>query len=157
MRKASWTGSAMGLSVCGSLLLAFLLSSPWLFRVFQSDPRVLGLAGDIAPWMAGSSFFIIPVFMATTVMSAAGFSNWNLVLTVVRIYALNVPSCLLGLLIFGKHVAPVMACMLVSSALALGMTLLAQRGFFSGLRSGRLKIRYSAPETVPAAVPAGSE
>lgn len=154
MRKTSWTGSAIGLSVCGSLLLAYLLSSTWLFRVFQSDLHVLEVSGMIAPWMAGSTFFVIPVFMATTVMGAAGFANWNLVLTVIRIYALNVPACLLGLLIFGKHITPVMACMLSSSFIALVITLLAQRGFFAGLVSGRLKIRYSAPEAAQSAVPA---
>jgi putative MATE family efflux protein len=144
MRKASWTGSAIGASVCGSLLLAFVLSGRWLFRVFQSDPRVLDLAVTIAPWMAGTSFLIVPVFMATTVMSAAGFANWNLALTAVRIYGLSVPACFLGLLVFGKSVRPVMACLLAAGVLALGLTLLAQRGFFTGLKSGRLRIRYSA-------------
>lgn len=144
MRATSRTGSYMGLAVSGSLLLGFVLASPWLFRVFQSDPHVLALASSIAPWMAGGTFCAIPIFVATTVMTSAGFSNRSLALTAIRIYVLNVPSCVLGMLIFGKVIIPVMACLMVSSALSLALTLLAQQGFFSGLRSGKLKIRYSA-------------
>jgi putative MATE family efflux protein len=143
MRASSRTGSAIGLSVSGTLLLAFVLASPWLFRVFQSNSEVLSLAGRIAPWMAASTFLAIPVFMVNTVMSSSGFAGRSLALTAIRIYALNVPACMLGAYVIGKGLVPSLAGLFLSSLAALAITLAAQERFFSGLKSGRISIRGS--------------
>lgn len=152
MRAASRVASFMGLAVSGPLLLAYVLASPWLFRIFQSNGSVLDLASRITPWMALSTLFVVPIFMVTNVMTSAGFSTRSLVLTAIRIYAISVPACALGAYVIGKNLTTAMIFLVVASVLALGVNLLAQNRFFAGLDSGRLKIRLPAQETgTPAA------
>lgn len=143
IRRASYVSSWMGLAVSGSLLLGYALASPWLFRIFQSDARVLALAAILAPWMAATSFVTIPDFMVNTVMSAAGFSGRSLALTAVRIYGLNVPAAFVGAYVgglWGQSFLAVLVGLFVSSVLALALSLAAQEFFFNGLDSGRLKV-----------------
>jgi Na+-driven multidrug efflux pump len=124
-----------------------VIASPLLFRIFQSDATVLGLAMQITPWMAGSSALAIPVFVIGNVMTASGFSVRSLILTAVRIYALSVPACALGAYVIGKNVSSVMIGIVIASGLGLGVNLLARRDFFSRLFSGRLQIRLPAQQS----------
>ncbi len=155
MRAATRVASLMGLAVSGPLLLAYVLASSWLFRIFQSDGTVLRLASQITPWMAGAALCAIPVFMVNNVMTSAGFSTRSLVLTAVRIYALSVPACALGAYVIGRNVDAVMIGIVTASLLALAVYFFAQSRFFAGLESGRLKIRLPAHQPgMPAAVAA---
>ena len=77
MKKAAAVSSGMGLAVTGSLLLAFVLSSSRLYAVFQSDPGILSLAGQITVWMAAASFASVPIFMINTILSSSGFAGWS--------------------------------------------------------------------------------
>jgi multidrug efflux pump len=146
MRASSRISSLLGLGVGGCLFLAYVFSSKSLFSLFQSDPRVLSLAGIIVPWMALGSFVSIPMFMIGTVMSSAGFANRSLLLTLARIYGLNLPACVLGAYILGGGIATVMASVCASAFLALGLALLVQRAFFAGLRDGKLSVRMAPAE-----------
>ena len=154
LKRSSRTASRMAMAVNGSLLVVFALSSGFLFRQFQSDSRVLDLAGLIVPWMALATFVTVPVFIITTVMSAAGFANRSLALTAVRIYGFNVPACALAAYFFRGQILPVMRAIPIASAFALALAYAVQRSFFRGLESGKLTVRYSAPAEVPAEVPA---
>lgn len=147
MRRASRTGSGIGLAVTGTLLLGYVLASPWIFRFFQTDAEVLRLAAIIAPWMAAASFVSVPMFMVNTVMGSSGFANYSLILTALRIYGLNVPACLLGAYVIGRGVTPVMIGIFVSSVLALLLSLGAQHIFLRALERGRLKIAFAAGES----------
>jgi multidrug efflux pump len=155
MRASSRTASLVGLGVSGCLFLAYAFSSRALFGLFQSDPEVLSLAGKIVPWMAVGSFVSIPVFMVSTIMASSGFANRSLLLTLARIYGLNLPACLLGAFVIGGGITPVMASVCASSFLALGLALLAQRVFFARLSEGRLAVRLApAPSAADSAAPA---
>lgn len=143
MRKSLKGATFISLGVCGSLLLAYALSSPVLFGFFQSDVGVLSTASLIVPWMAGATFISIPFFLITAIMSTAGFSGRSLILTVVRIYALNVPACAIGAYVFGKDLTSVMAAIFGSQVLALCLVLVARIRFFSGLSSGRISVRLA--------------
>lgn len=144
MKRTVKVSSLIGMLVTGSLLLIFVFSSSWLFRLFQSDPEVLSLAQVIAPWMAAASFFSVPIFMITGVMSAAGFANRSLAITASRIYALNVPACIIGAYLIGKDVHSVMASIFLSSLIALLVTIISNKRFFKGLETGKLTIHYSS-------------
>jgi putative MATE family efflux protein len=146
MRAASWTATLIGLVVSGPLLLGYVLVSPLLFRIFQSNAGVLEYASRIAPWMAGAAAISIPIFVINNVMTSAGFSIRSLVLTAVRIYALSVPACALGAYVIGRNVSSVMFALVIASGLALALNLLAQRDFFVRLLSGRLQIRLPAQQ-----------
>ncbi len=144
LRRASRTASRMAMAVNGSLLVVFALSSPFLFRQFQSDARVLDLAGIIVPWMAIATFLTVPIFIITTIMSAAGFANRSLALTAVRIYGFNVPACAVSAYVFRGNILAVMQAIPVASALSLVLAHAVQRNFFRGLESGKLAVRFSA-------------
>ncbi len=146
MKKAAAVSSGMGLAVTGSLLLAFVLSSSRLYAVFQSDPGILSLAGQITVWMAAASFASVPIFMINTILSSSGFAGWSLGLTIVRIYVFNVPACFIGAYVVGRNLSSVMIAIFISSVVSLGFTFLAGGRFFNGLASGRLKIRLSAQQ-----------
>ncbi len=156
LRRASRTASRMAMGVNGVLLVVYALSSRFLFRQFQSDARVLDLAGIIVPWMAIATFVTVPVFIITTIMSAAGFANRSLALTAVRIYGFNVPACAIAAYVFKGDILAVMRAIPVASACALVMAHLVQGNFFSGLESGKLKVRYSADADAPAPADATS-
>jgi putative MATE family efflux protein len=146
MRSSSRIASLMGLGVSGCLFVAYALASRPLFSLFQSDPEVLSLTSTILPWMALSSFVSVPVFMISTIMSSAGFADRSLLLTLARIYALNLPACALGAYVLGGGITTVMASIAASAAMALALALLVQRGFFSGLEAGRSTIRLAPAE-----------
>jgi multidrug efflux pump len=150
MRASSRTASLVGLGVSGCLYLAYVFSSRALFGLFQSDIDVLSLAGTIVPWMAIGSFVSIPVFMVSTIMASSGFANRSLLLTLARIYGLNLPACALGAYALGGGIATVMASVCASSFLALGMALLVQRGFFARLFEGKLSVRLAPAAAAPA-------
>lgn len=158
MKQTLRTSTAMAIAVCGSLLLGYVLSAGWLFSAFQTDAGVLASARLIAPWMAAATFFALPVFMVTTIMSTSGFAGMSLAFTAFRIYALNVPFCMLGAYVIGKSVNAMLAAIVLSSLAALACGVLAGTLFFRALSSGRLKIRLSSAGGVPpsaAAVEAG--
>jgi putative MATE family efflux protein len=145
MRLSSKTASFLGLGVSGSLFLVYVFSSTWLFRLFQSDPGVLSIASTIVPWMATASFVSIPIFMVCTIMSSSGFANLSLVVTLLRIYGLNIPACILGVFVLGGELRTVMAALTISALVGLVLALFIQRGFFKRLQTGRLSIR-TAPQ-----------
>ena len=136
--------------MCGTLLVAYVLSSPLTFRAFQTDPTVLETALFIAPWMAAATFVSVPIFMITTVMTTAGFAARSLSFTAFRIYCVSVPLCALGSYAIGKNIGSVMAFILASSCIGLAVALAVRARFFAGLASGRLSIRLSR-ETGPEA------
>jgi multidrug efflux pump len=150
MRSSSRTASLVGLGVSGCLFVAYVASSRALFGLFQSDAAVLSLAGTIVPWMAMASFVSIPIFMVSTIMASSGFANRSLLLTLVRIYALNLPACAIGAYAIGGGISSVMASVCASAFLALGLALIAQRVFFARLSEGRLSVRL-APAPAEAA------
>jgi putative MATE family efflux protein len=149
MREASRRATVISLGVCGTLLVAYVLTSPLTFRAFQTDPTVLETALFIAPWMAAGTFLSVPIFMITTVMTTAGFAGRSLAFTAFRIYCVSVPLCAVGAYAIGKNIGSVMACILVSSAIGLLVAFAVRARFFAGLASGRLSIRLSR-ETGPA-------
>ena len=150
MREASRRATVISLGVCGTLLVAYVLSSPLTFRAFQTDPTVLETALFIAPWMAAATFVSVPIFMITTVMTTAGFAARSLSFTAFRIYCVSVPLCALGSYAIGKNIGSVMAFILASSCIGLAVALAVRARFFAGLASGRLSIRLSR-ETGPEA------
>jgi len=143
MRDSSKTASLIGLGVSGCLFLIYVFSSRALFGLFQSDPGVLSLTGVIVPWMATASFVSIPVFMVSTIMASSGFANRSLLMTLARIYGLNLPACALGAYLIGGGISSVMAAVCVSSFLALALALLVQRVFFARLEEGKLSVRLA--------------
>lgn len=143
LRQSSNTATLMAISVNGTLLVVFALASPVLFRQFQSDGRVLELAGIIVPWMALSSFLIVPIFIITTVMTASGFANRSLAIMAVRIYGFGVPACAISAHVFKGQILPVMQAIPIASTLSLALAFAAQRRFFAGLESGKLAIKAS--------------
>lgn len=144
MRAASRTAAWIGFAVTGTLYLGYVLASRPLFAAFQSDPRVLDLASSIVPWMALASVVSIPIFMFMTVMSVAGFANQSLILTSIRIYALSVPACAIGVYVVGKNLNAAMVGLFVASALSLLLTQAWRYRFFRALETGRLVVRLSA-------------
>lgn len=159
LKRSSRTASRMAMGVNGALLVVFALSSSFLFRQFQSDARVLDLAGIIVPWMALATFLTVPIFIITTVMSAAGFANQSLALTAIRIYALNVPACAISAYIFKGEIVRVMQALPIAAALALVLAHAVQRRFFASLEAGKLTVRYSADSdaaTASAVAPANA-
>ncbi|AEJ20916.1 MATE family efflux transporter [Gracilinema caldarium] len=144
MKQTLMTSTWMGILVCGLLLLGYVLVSPWLFAAFQTDSQVLATAGQITPWMATATFFVLPVFMITTIMSTAGFAGMSLAFTAYRIYFLNVPFCMLGAYVIGKTMTSVLGAIVLASLLTLGSGMFAGLLFFRALETGRLKIRMSA-------------
>jgi len=141
MRKSTSVATKLGLGVSGVLFLLYFILSPWLFRIFQDDAGVLSLASVIVMWMPLTSLFSIPVFMITTVMSVAGFANRSLFYTAIRIYVINIPACAFGAYVVGKNIQWVMASIFISAVIALVFFIIVERRFFSGLESGRLKVR----------------
>ncbi|MBP8084097.1 MAG: MATE family efflux transporter [Spirochaetes bacterium] len=141
MRKSASAATKLGLGVSGVLFLLYFILSPWLFRIFQDDAGVLSLASVIVMWMPLTSLFSIPVFMITTVMSVAGFANRSLFYTAIRIYVINIPACAFGAYVVGKNIQWVMASIFISAVIALVFFIIVERRFFSGLESGRLKVR----------------
>ncbi len=144
MRDSSRTATVLTVAVCGSLLLGYVLSSQALFRLFQTDAGVLARAAVITPWMAGSTLFALPFFMVTTLLSTSGFSGRSLALTAVRIYAFNVPACVLGGYVFGKSIESIMIVIFLSQFPALALANFARARFFSGLASGKIAVRVAA-------------
>ncbi len=143
MRDSSSVSSRLGLGVSGSLFVVYVLASPWLFRLFQSDVEVLALASTIVIWMAMASLLSVPVFMINTIMSVAGFADRSLVYTAVRIYLINVPACAIGAYLIGKTVQSVMIAIFLSTIFSLVLFLFVQNRFFAALASGRLVIRLA--------------
>ncbi len=143
MRASSRTASMVGLGVSGCLFLIYAFSSRALFGFFQSDPGVLSLTGIIVPWMATASFVSIPIFMVSTIMSASGFANRSLFLTLARIYGLNLPACVFGVYVLGGGLPAAMASVCGSAFLALALTLIVQRVFFARLQEGKLSVRMA--------------
>lgn len=147
-RQGFSTSTLLAMVSGGLLLLAYVLLSSWLFGIFQGNRMVLDLASQITPWMAFSTLVFIPVIMANAIFSAAGFSNRGLVLTALRIYALNIPAAFLGAYVWGKSTEGVMVGLALSSVLALFLTLVVVLRFMKALESGKLKIRAGiSPET----------
>lgn len=147
MRSSSRVSSLLCFGVCGVLFLTFVLISPWLFALFQSDAQVLFLASQIVVWMALASYLAIPVFMANTIMSVAGFANRSLIFTVIRIYGINVPACLIGAYVIGKDLPSTMLAIFLSSIVTVVMYLIVERKFFSSLEKGKLHISVMKRET----------
>lgn len=146
MKSSSRVSALLCFGVCGILFLVYVLSSPWLFGIFQSDPHVLFLASQIVVWMAISSYVSIPVFMINTIMSVAGFANRSLLFTILRIYALNVPAAVLGAFVIGKSLSATLIALCISSFITLLMYLFVDRHFFSSLEKGKLHIRVIKSE-----------
>jgi len=144
MRAATKTATLLGIAVSGTLYVAFVIASRALFEAFQSDPLVLDLATAIVPWMAIGSLVSLPIFMIMTVMTTAGFANSSLILTAIRIYALSVPACAIGVYWVGRTLHSAMIGLVIASILSLFLALAWQSRFFRGLESGRLTIRISA-------------
>jgi len=141
MRKSTSVATKLGLGISGLLFVIYFILSPWLFKIFQEDSGVLNLASVIVIWMPVTSLFSIPVFMITTVMSVSGFANRSLIYSAIRIYALNIPACAIGAYVIGKNIQSVMASIFISAIIALVFFIIVERFFFSGLESGKLKIR----------------
>lgn len=141
MRKSTFIATKLGLGVSGVLFIIYFALSPWLFKIFQDDEGVLGLASIIVIWMPLTSLLSIPVFMITSVISVAGFSNKSLLFTAIRIYAINIPACAIGAYIIGKNIQSVMISIMLSAIIALVFFIIVERSFFSGLDTGKLKIR----------------
>ena len=150
MKDSSRVSSLLCFGVCGVLFFVFVISSSRLFGVFQSDPQVLLLASQIVLWMALASYLAIPVFMANTIMSVAGFANRSLIFTIIRIYGLNVPACILGAYVIGKNLSSTMVAIFVSSVITVIMYLIIEKRFFSSLEKGTLHISVLKKDEVPA-------
>ncbi len=143
MKTTVRTATLIGLSVSGTLLLAYAFASGPVFRLFQSDPKVLAFAESMTPWMAGATFLAVPFFMGNAGMAVAGFAGRSLALNAIRIYLLNVPACLLGAYVIGKGFMPSIIAIFISGVAALGLSLLAQWRFFDALEKGRIVIRQA--------------
>jgi putative MATE family efflux protein len=141
MRKSTLVAAKLGLIVSGVMFVLYFISSPWLFRLFQKDPGVLNLTSIIIIWMPMFSLLSIPVFMINTVLTVSGFANRSLIYSAIRIYALNIPACAIGAFLIGKNIQSVMISILLSAIIALVFFIMIERSFFSGLETGKLKIR----------------
>lgn len=140
MKASSRVSSFLCFGVCGVLFLGFVIFSPQLFGIFQSDPHVLLLASQIVVWMAISSYLSIPTFMINSIMSVAGFANRSLVLTIIRIYALNVPAAILGAFVIGRSLSAAMIALCISTIITVIVYLFVDKNFFSSLENGKLHI-----------------
>uniref|UniRef100_A0A7C3DZ90 Uncharacterized protein n=1 Tax=Gracilinema caldarium TaxID=215591 RepID=A0A7C3DZ90_9SPIR len=115
-----------------------------LIPIWSLSSAVAAIAGQITPWMATATFFALPVFMITTIMSTAGFAGMSLAFTAYSIYFLNVPFCMLGAYVIGRTITSILGAIVPASLLILGSGMIAGILFFRSLESGRLKIRMSA-------------
>ncbi len=149
MKASSRVSSLLCFGVCGVLFLVFIFTSPWLFGLFQSDTQVLFLASQIVVWMALASYLAIPVFMANTIMSVAGFANRSLLFTIIRIYGLNVPACIIGAYVIGKNLPSTMIAIFVSSIVTVLMYIILEKSFFNDLEKGKLHINILKKDAVP--------
>ena len=151
MKASSRVSTLLGMGVSGTLFIIFVSTSSFIFRVFQSDAEVLGLASQIVVWMAMTSFLSIPIFMVSSIMSVAGFANRSLVYTAIKIYGFNLPACALGAYVIGKNLNSAMMGIFISAVVSLLFYMVVQSVFFNGLESGKLKIRLpqKAAESVP--------
>ncbi|HQO21713.1 MAG TPA: MATE family efflux transporter, partial [Spirochaetota bacterium] len=141
MRKSTSVATKLGLCVSLFMYIIYFIFSPWLFRLFQKDPGVLNLTSIIIIWMPMFSLLSIPVFMINTVLTVSGFANRSLIYSAIRIYALNIPACAIGAFLIGKNIQSVMISILLSAIIALVFFIMIERSFFSGLETGKLKIR----------------
>ncbi len=141
MKSSSRVSALLSFAVCGVLFLFYVIFSPWLFRIFQSDEQVLFLASQIVVWMALSSYLSIPVFMINTIMSVSGFANRSLVFTIIRIYLLNVPAAVIGAYFIGKTLPSTMISLFISTIVTVLLYLVVEKKFFTSLENGKLQIK----------------
>lgn len=145
MKETTRVATYISLGVCGALLIGYVLASRFLYGLFQSDAHVLSTTAFIAPWMAASTFTVIPLFMINSTMTTSGFAGRSLAVTAIRIYGINVPLCAVGAYLIGKNIVSVMACILISSVITLAFSLVVGANFFSSLSSGKLAVRLAKP------------
>jgi putative MATE family efflux protein len=141
LRKSFVVASAIGTGISALLLALYVVFHQGIFRAFLDNAEVLVLAGQITPWLAVTSVLASTVIMANTNLAAAGFSFWGLILTIIRVFALNVPAAAIGTYLIGKSAVAVVIGIMLSSVIALLVNIFFMQGFFSRLDQGRLLIR----------------